>query len=134
MGKTPPRRSLRQGPVLRTEIDKYIPALDEMIGVYCFGYKNDKFTFIPKYVGRSTDHQNGLNGRIHDYDGDPPRFADWPLVKHEFCTTVKGAFELECQVFHDWQHQLVNAIHPARPEGEDWPCPVGGDECFTESS
>lgn len=91
---------------------------ENKIGNYALGKvkkKNEKLTFIVKYVGRSDDC---LRGRLKDHIGEYDKF------KFSCATTIKEAFEKECNNYHDFgENELGNDIHPRRPEGEDWKCP-----------
>jgi hypothetical protein len=97
-----------------SEIDKNV---ERRIGSYALGYLNDENTFIVNYVGRS---DRDLNGRLKDWVGDYKRF------KYRHYDTKKAAFEKECQMFHDFggTKSLDNDVHPARPEGTNYDCPV----------
>ena len=82
-------------------------------GVYALGYsKNRKFHI--KYVGRS---DSDVGGRLHDHEGTHSQF------KFEYYASSKAAFEKECHLYHDFDPP-ENKIHPDRPAGKDWECPV----------
>ncbi len=73
---------------------------------------------IPTYyiarVGRSDDD---VNRRLHDYIGDYEQF------KFEYYPSPKAAFDKECLLYHDFKPP-DNKIHPDRPSGTNWKCPV----------
>lgn len=101
------------GPYALTE--KNIDAnVNASIGAYALGYVNSDDVFIVKYVGRSDDD---LNGRLKDWIGSYKSF------KYGHFNTKKAAFEKECHMYHDFRG-LDNDIHPARPKGLDYDCPV----------
>ena len=87
-------------------------------GNYALGYTKDK-TFYVKYVGRS---DSDLKARLlsHVASGKYDRF------KYSYATSPKATFEKECQNFHDFGEtkKLDNDIHPDRPNGSGWECPV----------
>jgi len=88
-------------------------------GAYCLGPLNaDTGNFVPKYVGRSDDD---IKARLKNWSGKYPKF------KFKYYSTAKAAYEKECRLYHDWLKQLDNEIHPAKPEGSDWKCPVCGE-------
>lgn len=98
--------------------------VDEMVtetkpGNYALGFVNDNGTFIVRYVGRSDDD---LNVRLHDWTNKPR----YPQFKASYASSPKAAFEKECQNYHDFGgvEKLDNEIHPDRPEGTEWECPV----------
>lgn len=98
--------------------------VDEVItstspGNYALGYTNDKATFIVRYVGRSDDD---LNDRLHDWTGNS-RYTEF---KADYASSAKAAFEKECHNYHDFgeARKLDNKVHPDRPNGSGWKCPV----------
>ena len=66
------------------------------------------------YVGRS---DKDVNGRLHDHVGSYKRF------RFEYYGSAKASFEKECHLYHDFKPS-DNKIHPDRPNGRDWECPV----------
>ena len=101
----------------KEEIDKRIATGKP--GNYAYGYtrKSDN-TFIVKYVGRS---DSDLNKRIKHGIGKYAQF------KFSYAENAKEAFEKECQNYHDYGGDigsLDNDIHPDRPEGKEYECPI----------
>lgn len=96
--------------------------IDEIVtktspGVYVLGH-SDNNSFVVKYVGRSDDD---LNKRLHDWVGEYARF------KFGYFDSEKAAFERECRIWHNFggpNGDLDNQVHPARPKGSNWECPV----------
>lgn len=87
------------------------------IGNYALGHMNgDKF--IVNYVGRS---DSDVQGRLVSWVDESPR----PLFKYSYADTVREAFEKECKNYHDFSPS-DNEIHPDKPEGKTYPCPVCG--------
>ena len=91
-------------------------------GNYAFlAYKDDGALYI-FYVGRSdTDLQAEIIARA----------ADFPQLTHfmfSYASSAKGAYEKECKNFHDCGGAKVifNKIHPDRPNGANYYCPVCG--------
>ena len=85
------------------------------IGVYVFMGKGGK----PKYVGRS--------------DKDlAKRLAAWASTKNydtfvvEYHSSERNAYLRECELYHFYNGQLDNEIHPRVPDGTNWRCPVKG--------
>ncbi|HQI29227.1 MAG TPA: hypothetical protein PLT20_14170 [Sedimentisphaerales bacterium] len=87
-------------------------------GNYALGYTKDDGTFIVQYVGRS---DSDVNDRLHDWTD-----AGFAKFKFAYATSPKAAFEKECQNFHDFGglEKLKNDVHPDRPDGSGWKCPV----------
>jgi len=85
-------------------------------GVYALGKldtADNKFTI--HYVGRSDDD---LNGRLKEH------VKLWyPQFKAAYATSPKNAFEMECELYHDYGIHGVNKVHPARPQYSGWKCP-----------
>ncbi len=71
-----------------------------------------------KYVGRS---DSDLNARLKHWVG-----RDYTYFKFQYCSSAKTAFEKECRLYHyhGGSDKLDNKIHPQRPAGTDWKCPV----------
>lgn len=86
---------------------------EESAGAYALGETREK-TFYVSYVGRS---DKDVNDRLKDHVGDYKQF------KYRYYSTVKGAFEKECRLYHDFEPPN-NKVHPDRPTGKDWECPV----------
>lgn len=98
------------------QIDRVI--LVKSAGNYGLGYSsNSSFTVL--YVGRS---DSDVNARLKCWVGNP-RYSQF---KFSYATSPKAAFEKECRNYHDFggSQSLDNEIHPQRPQGTDWRCPV----------
>jgi len=94
---------------------KKIPA-KKSPGNYALGYLRDG-DFFPKYVGRSdTDLLAEVQKRL-EWAGKYSHF------KCDYASSVKAAFEKECNNYHDFERQLDNERHPDRPDGTDYQCP-----------
>jgi hypothetical protein len=99
------------------QIDKQVES--NRIGNYALGYM-DGDTFIVKYVGRSdTDLNQELKARLD---------RGYSKFKFSYAGSVRQAFDKECNNYHDFggKAKLDNEVHPARPSGTNWPCPVSG--------
>lgn len=95
-------------------VDRVVTKTSE--GNYALGYINPDGGFVPKYVGRSdTDLNQELKNRLN---------RDHPKFKYGYASSPKAAFEKECHNYHDFEEQLDNERHPARPDGSGWTCPV----------
>jgi len=98
--------------------------IDEVVaktspGVYALGYidpEDKDNAFVARRVGRSDDD---INCRLKDYVGAYKHF------KFGHCSSPKAAFETECRLYHDFDPP-DNHIHPDRPKGTNWACPVDG--------
>ena len=88
-------------------------------GAYALGRWNGS-TFYVDYVGRS---DGDVNGRLKQWVG-----SKYTHFKFGFYDSAKAAFEKECRLFHDFggAKTLDNKVHPARPQGSSWKCPVSG--------
>ena len=87
---------------------------EEKIGNYALGYKNNKGTFVVKYVGRSdTDLQRRLVEHISDGE-------KYQYFKFSYADDAVEAFEKECRNYHDFgeSRKLNNKRHPDRPDGQ----------------
>lgn len=82
-------------------------------GAYALGYVKNESFYID-YVGRS---DTDVNDRLHDHVGKYSRF------KYDYFGSAKAAFEKECMLYHDFNPK-DNEVHPARPNGTTWKCPV----------
>ena len=83
-------------------------------GAYALG-NTQTDGFHIQYVGRSDED---LAARLQQHV--PERY---PQFKHAFYKSAKAAFEKECHLYNDFSPP-DNKVHPARPRGEDWSCPV----------
>ena len=97
--------------------------IDEVVtrtsaGNYALGYTKGDGTFIVQYVGRSdADLNKELKARLTD---------KYKKFKYSYATSRKAAFEKECHNYHDFggSKKLDNKVHPDRPNGTNWKCPV----------
>jgi hypothetical protein len=101
-------------PLTAESINRHVRGISP--GAYALGYVNQKGIFNVVRVGRSDDD---LNTRLHKYVGDYKSF------KYGFFNTAKEAFEKECRLYHDFEPP-DNKIHPDRPDGTNYCCPVCG--------
>lgn len=89
-------------------------------GNYALGYKkvNDDGTgtFIVQYVGRA---DSNVKGRLKNHLSE----TKYKKFKFSYATSPKSAFEKECKNYHDFECP-DNSIHPDRPDGANWKCPV----------
>lgn len=89
-------------------------------GNYAFGIlREEDKVFLVYYVGRSdTDLQAEIIART----------ADFPQLTHfmfSYASSAKEAYEKECRNYHDFMSPaLLNKIHPDRPDGTDYNCPL----------
>jgi hypothetical protein len=84
-------------------------------GAYALGeVRASDSMFVISRVGRS---DNDVAERLGDYIGQYKRF------KFEYYPSAKAAFEKECRLYHDFEPP-DNKIHPDRPNGSGWECPV----------
>lgn len=102
------------GPYLLTaeRIDEVITK--KSAGTYALDRTTDT-TFKVSRVGRS---DNDVNARLKSYVG-----GNYKYFKFGYNSSAKAAFEKECTLYHDF-NPPDNAIHPDRPEGTSWKCPV----------
>jgi hypothetical protein len=103
-------------PLTTTSIDENAAGIAP--GAYALGTKNKEGGFSVSYVGRSDDD---LNGRLKQHVGEYTHF------KHAFYKTSKEAFAKECILYHDFSPP-DNQVHPAKPTGTKYQCPVSGCE------
>ena len=93
---------------------------DNKMGNYALGYVKNK-TFYVVYVGRS---DTNLNARLKDHVGEKEKYK---CFKFSYATSIKSAYEKECQNWHDFgdeEGQLDNKIHPDKPADSTFACPV----------
>ncbi|MGA9364527.1 MAG: hypothetical protein WBW16_09190 [Bacteroidota bacterium] len=103
-------------PLTKKGIDDNVKGVG--LGAYALGHVDQSNAFNVTRVGRSDDD---LNKRLHDYEGLYESF------KYAFLPNSKAAFEKECRLYHDFIPP-DNIIHPAKPVGTDYKCPVAGCE------
>lgn len=109
-----------QGPYdfTKEEIDKRVTKKNQE-GNYALGNVDDKSIFTVEYVGRSdTDLNAELKNRTS--------WTIYKKFKYSYAISAKAAFEKECNNYHDFggKKSLANEIHPARPDGTSYTCPV----------
>lgn len=83
-------------------------------GAYALGRVGEDGTFYVSRVGRS---DSDVNARLKSQVGDYTHF------KFGYFSSPKAAFEKECRLYHDFNPR-DNKIHPDRPNGSGWECPV----------
>ena len=90
-------------------------------GNYAFGKIEEDGLFHVYYVGRSdTDLQAEIIARSSD-------FTQLSHFMYSYASSVKEAYEKECKNYHDFNcPALLNKIHPDRPDGASYHCPVCG--------
>lgn len=87
-------------------------------GAYALGYNNeDGSSFNIQRIGRS---DTDLNARLHSYVGDK-----YQRFKYAFYDNAEQAFYKECRLYHDFSPS-DNYIHPDKPKGTNYACPVCG--------
>jgi hypothetical protein len=74
--------------------------------------------FTVNYVGRADDD---LARRLKEHVTEDV----YKYFKYEYVNSARAAFEMECKLYHSYRN-LDNQIHPARPKGTSYPCPVAG--------
>lgn len=83
-------------------------------GVFAIGYLDAREIFRITFVSRADeDLRSALCQKIGSNN----------MFKFTYCATSRRAFELECNLFHDF-HPPANCLHPSRALGSDWVCPV----------
>jgi len=105
--------------------DFTVGAVDGLItkksaGNYALGYIKTSGNFVVKYVGRADDD---LNARIKEHIGES---EEYKKVKYSYAASPEEAFEKECTNYHEFgeNKKLDNKMHPARPDGTAWKCPI----------
>lgn len=87
-------------------------------GVFAIGYTRENGAFVVRYIGRSdSDTRDELKSVPTD---ETARFK-WAEAPSQ-----QSAFEVQCKLYHDFggSRTLENEIHPERPRGVNWKCPV----------
>lgn len=112
-------------PLNQDEIDGKIES--GRAGNYAYGYIDERGIFIVMYVGRSDSdlHERIAHG-ISEYAKNPS--LRYERFKFSYASSPKEAYEKECRNFHDFGEErlLVNDIHPSKPDGCEYKCPVCG--------
>jgi hypothetical protein len=80
-------------------------------GAFALGYVDPAGKFCVSHVGRS---DTDLREKLRNYIGSGSMF------KYRTFDNTRGAFEKECQLFHEFRPR---GLHPARPAGTKWECP-----------
>lgn len=88
---------------------------NKQAGVYVLDNSTDS-PFKFQYVGRSDDD---LPGRLRKWIGK------YRYFKFDYSSSAKDAFEMECRLYHE-NKPPDNTIHPDRPDGTNYKCPVSG--------
>ena len=83
-------------------------------GVFALGHLDSAGRFRIERIGRE---DGDLRLRLQALIGSSNRFKFAPAA------TALDAFESECELFHRFRPP-GNIIHPVRPEGSGWRCPV----------
>lgn len=83
-------------------------------GVFALGYVDQVGRFRVERVGRDTSN---LQTTLGDLIGCAMQF------KYAATSTSREAFELECELYHRLRPPC-NVMHPNRPAGSIWTCPV----------
>lgn len=104
-------------PLTPENIDYYVRSRGP--GSYVLSRGNDAGKFVVHYTGRS-DEDLKARLKAHASNGLYARF------KCDFTVSAKAAFQRECRIFHDFGgiSKLDNKIHPDRPNGSGWECPI----------
>jgi len=101
------------GPFQLTQQTVMMVVRQKSIGAYALG-TTQLGRILPLYVGRSgEDLQGRLLKHVMKYSNFGFSYALSPM----------GAYQLECEMYHYWKPR-DNAVHPARPDGSNWRCPI----------
>lgn len=107
------------------EVNKIVP--ENVMGNYAFLQKKWLAgEYIVRYVGRSdSDLKKEIKQQMRT-----DRAKGCTHFKYSIAKSVKEAFEKECRNYHDFGECdcLNNDIHPAKPAGTRYKCPVEGCE------
>jgi hypothetical protein len=98
------------------DIDAVVATLP---GAYALGIAQDQNVLTIRYVGRADDN---VNARLKRWVGRYRHFQFAVL-------TTRAAFDKECWLYHTFS-PVDNMIHPARPSGTNYRCPVVGCTAF----
>ena len=82
-------------------------------GAFALGYIDNLGRFCVTYVGSS---QGDLKSKLKE------RIGTAQFFKFRHIATDRGAFEKECELFHDFR-PAGNFMHPSRPKDSNWTCP-----------
>ena len=107
------------------EVNKRVP--ENVMGNYAFGYiDKEDGAFVVCYVGRSdADLKKEIKQQMRNDCAKGCTHFMFSIAKSK-----KEAFEKECRNYHDFGECdcLNNDIHPAKPAGTKYKCPVEGCE------
>ena len=107
------------------EVNERVP--ENVIGNYAFGYiDKEDGAFVVCYVGRSdSDLKKEIKQQMKT-----DRAKGCTHFMFSIAKSTKEAFEKECRNYHDFGECdcLNNDIHPAKPAGTEYKCPVEGCE------
>lgn len=101
------------GPYRLTFDDINTAVSRQSAGVFALGCNDPSGNFQVKHVGRS---DADVREKLRECIGSEV------LFKFRFFPSGPGAFEKECELFHDFTPP-GNRIHPGRPKGTGWECP-----------
>jgi hypothetical protein len=95
--------------------------IDEVVtkklpGTFALDRRDDR-VFKVSRVGRS---DGDINARLKSQVG-----CGYKYFTFGYSASAQAAFEKECKLYHDFEPP-DNAVHPDRPEGSNWTCPVEG--------
>ena len=88
----------------------------DKIGVYVLYHYSSGETDT-MYVGRTEDRPVRERLLEHAQDGECTHF------KFQYCSKKREAYEAECELWHALQ-PIYNVVHPQKPAGKNWACPV----------
>jgi hypothetical protein len=74
--------------------------------------------FTVNYVGRADDD---VARRLKEHVAE----GVYLYFKFDYTNSAWAAFDMECKLYHSYRN-LDNQIHPARPKGTNYSCPVAG--------
>ncbi len=115
------------GPFALTDIDVNKRVPENVMGNYAFLQKKwltDEY--LVRYVGRSdSDLKKEIKQQMKT-----DRAKGCTHFMFSIAKSKKEAFEKECRNYHDFGecNCLNNDIHPAKPAGTEYKCPVEGCE------
>jgi hypothetical protein len=114
MGTTPGLQFSEGKSLTSTNIDTLVTSKSP--GVYQLD-RVQEGPFHTHYVGRSDDD---VAGRLKKWVG-----GKYLYFKFVYSSSAQAAFELECHLYHDLKPP-DNDLHPAKPPGTSYRCPVIG--------
>jgi hypothetical protein len=106
--------------------------IDELVaegyaGYYILGNASGE-VFEPRCIGRSdSDVHHELEAQ--ESERRESAYHNYKYFKFGLAKSAQAAFEMECQLYHQLGSSdlLDNKVHPVRPKGALWKCPV--DSC-----